>query len=80
MTAIRNKSSGDLKGKETKRSPEEVRLEHVAPGVRTEMVLLAVIMFVQGIPFLICVATQLGYIFADGCGELSVTSCPSVYS
>ena len=48
-TAIRTKSLDDLKGKETRRLPEEVKGGHVALGVRTELVL----------PFLICVARSL---------------------
>ncbi len=59
-TAIWSKLLVDLKGKETRRSSEEVKVEHVALGMRTELVLHADIMLVQGIPFFICVATPLG--------------------
>ena len=58
-TTIRDKSFGDLKSKETRRSPKEVKVEHVERRVRTELVLHVDIMFVQGLPFLICVATSL---------------------
>jgi len=75
-SAIWGKSLGDLKGKETRRTPEEVKVEHVALGVRAELVLHVDIMFVQGLAFLICVATPLGLLtciyLADGRGESSV--------
>ena len=51
-------------------------MEHVALGVRTELVQHVDIMFVQGLPFLICVATPLslltGIFLVDGRGEWSV--------
>ena len=45
-TVIWNKSLGDLKVKETRRSPEEIKVEHVSLGFRTELVLHVNIMFV----------------------------------
>ena len=48
-----------LKGKETRRSPEGVKMRHEALGVRTELGLHVVIMFVQVLPFLIYAATPL---------------------
>ena len=59
-TARWNKSLGDLKGKVIKRSSEEIKVEHVSLGVRTELVLHVDIMFYQGLPFLTCRATLLG--------------------
>ena len=38
-TAIWNKLLGNLKGKETRRSPEEIKVEHVSLGVHTELML-----------------------------------------
>ena len=46
-TTVWNKSLDDLKGKEIRRSPEEIKVEHVALGVRTELVLHVDIMFVR---------------------------------
>ena len=71
--AIRNKSPGDLKGKESRRSPEEVKVGHVMLDLRTESVLHVDITIVQDLPFLICVVTPVGLLacifLADGRGR-----------
>ena len=41
-----NKSLGDLKDKESRRQPEEIKVEHVALGGRTKLMLHVDIMFV----------------------------------
>ena len=67
---------GDLKGKKTRRLPGEIKVKHKWPGLRTELVLNVVIMFVQGLPSLIRIAKPLGLytyiLFADGHGGSSV--------
>ena len=69
-------SARDLKGKETRRSPEEVKLEHVALGLRTELVLHVNIMFVRGLILFICLDAPLGLLtcifLVDGRGKSSV--------
>ena len=47
-TVTRNKSSGDLKGKETRRLPLEITVEHVSLGIRIELLLCTCIFPVDG--------------------------------
>ena len=69
-------SLGDLKGEETIHSPEDIKVANVSLGLRTELVLYVEIMFVQGLLFLICIATPLGLyaciFLANGRGGSSV--------
>ena len=51
FTAIWFESLGDLKGKDTRRSPEEIMVEHVSLGLSTESMLHVNIKFVQDLPF-----------------------------
>ena len=58
-TAIWNNLLGGLQDKETWCSPEKIKVENVSLGLRREMVLHVDTMFVQGLPFPICIATRL---------------------
>ena len=75
-TAILSKALGDRKEKETRRSPDEIKVEHVSLDLRTELVLHLNNRFVQGLPFLIFIATPLRLytciFLADGRRESSV--------
>ena len=59
-SATWTRSLGDLKGKEVRQTPDEVKVEYTTLGARMELVLHVDIMFVQGVAFFICVATPLG--------------------